>query len=43
LKNSRSVEVAVPAYSSGFDVVALGVNEPVEFIVFVNLEMNLLD
>jgi hypothetical protein len=40
LKNSRSVEVAVPAYSSGFDVVALGVNEPVEFIVFVNLEMN---
>ena len=41
LKNSYSFEVTVAAYSSGFDVVALGVTEPVEFIV--NLEMNLLD
>jgi hypothetical protein len=41
LKNSCSFEVSVAAYSSGFDVVALGVTEPVEFIV--NLEMNLLD
>jgi hypothetical protein len=41
LKNFRSFEVTVAAYTSGFDVVALGVTEPVKFIV--NLEMNLLD
>jgi hypothetical protein len=41
LKNSRSLEVAVAAYSSGFDDVVKVVMEPVEFIT--DLEMKLLD
>ena len=41
LKNSRSFEVSVAAYSSGYDVVVKVVMEPVEFIT--DLEMKLLD
>jgi hypothetical protein len=41
LKNSHSIEVAVAAYSSGFEVVVRGVAEHVEFIM--DLEMNVLD
>ena len=41
MKNSRSFEVTVAAYSSGFDVVVKGVREPVEFIT--GLEMKLLN
>jgi hypothetical protein len=41
LKNSRSFEVTVAAYSSGFDVVVKVVMEPVELIA--DLEMELLD
>jgi hypothetical protein len=40
LKNSF-FEGAVAAYSSGFDVVAMGVTEPVQFIA--DLEMKLFD